>query len=151
MSTPSISRRSNSSFFKKKTLSSPYDVDRAIETDAFSSPKWRLERFRFRVRRARLRLWKMAVSAGASGWSGRRLACASLRSFFGLFLLLGLAPRPGAATTHWVVTEDGKIQQQVRGRGFQVDAKKVPVKTFLPSSRSSRAGGKSRGLRGLLG
>ncbi|ETE68133.1 Tetratricopeptide repeat protein 17 [Ophiophagus hannah] len=55
----------------------------------------------------------MAVSAGASGWSGLRLACASLRSFFGLFLLLGLAPRPGTATTHWVVTEDGKIQQQV--------------------------------------
>ncbi|KAG8125966.1 hypothetical protein E2320_021098 [Naja naja] len=55
----------------------------------------------------------MAVSAGASGWSGLWLACASLRSFFGLFLLLGLAPRPGAATTHWVVTEDGKIQQQV--------------------------------------
>ncbi|KAK9409882.1 tetratricopeptide repeat protein 17 [Crotalus adamanteus] len=61
----------------------------------------------------RLRLWKMAVAAGASGWSGRRLACASVRSFFGLYLLLGLAPRPGAATTHWVVTEDGKIQQQV--------------------------------------
>lgn len=78
----------------------------------------------------------MAVSAGASGWSGRRLACASLRSFFGLFLLLGLAPRRSAATTHWVVTEDGKIQQQVReGRGsFQVDAKKVlEMKTFLPS------------------
>ncbi|KAL7992292.1 hypothetical protein Chor_016548 [Crotalus horridus] len=55
----------------------------------------------------------MAVAAGASGWSGRRLACASVRSFFGLYLLLGLAPRPGAATTHWVVTEDGKIQQQV--------------------------------------
>ncbi|XP_007442835.1 tetratricopeptide repeat protein 17-like, partial [Python bivittatus] len=58
-------------------------------------------------------LWKMALSAGESGWSGRKLVCASLRSLFGLFLLLGLAPRPGAATTHWVVTEDGKIQQQV--------------------------------------
>uniref|UniRef100_A0A8C5SL52 Uncharacterized protein n=1 Tax=Laticauda laticaudata TaxID=8630 RepID=A0A8C5SL52_LATLA len=73
----------------------------------------------------------MAVSAGVSGWSGLRLACACLRSFFGLFLLLGLAPHPGAATTHWVVTEDGKIQQQVRGRGFQVDAKNIPFGKYF--------------------
>lgn len=35
----------------------------------------------------------------------------------GLCSLLASGPRPAAATTHWVVTEDGKIQQQVRGHG----------------------------------
>uniref|UniRef100_A0A8D2L6L3 Tetratricopeptide repeat protein 17 n=2 Tax=Varanus komodoensis TaxID=61221 RepID=A0A8D2L6L3_VARKO len=55
----------------------------------------------------------MAVAAGVSGWGGRGVARASLRWALGLFLLLGSAPQPGAATTHWVVTEDGKIQQQV--------------------------------------
>nr|XP_060620530.1 tetratricopeptide repeat protein 17 [Anolis sagrei ordinatus] len=55
----------------------------------------------------------MAAAAGVPGWGGRRLAGASLRWGLGLLVLLGSAPPPGAATTHWVVTEDGKIQQQV--------------------------------------
>ncbi|XP_008103929.1 tetratricopeptide repeat protein 17 isoform X1 [Anolis carolinensis] len=55
----------------------------------------------------------MAAAAGVPGWGGRGLAGASLRWGLGLLVLLGSAPPPGAATTHWVVTEDGKIQQQV--------------------------------------
>nr|XP_034971950.1 tetratricopeptide repeat protein 17 [Zootoca vivipara] len=65
-------------------------------------------------------LRKMAAAAAAatgavvSGQDGRGLACASPGwALLGLFLLLGSAAQPGAATTHWVVTEDGKIQQQV--------------------------------------
>ncbi|XP_042315642.1 tetratricopeptide repeat protein 17 [Sceloporus undulatus] len=54
------------------------------------------------------------MAAGASRWGGRGLGSAAfLRWLLGLLWLLGSAPRPGAATTHWVVTEDGKIQQQV--------------------------------------
>nr|XP_020653843.1 tetratricopeptide repeat protein 17 isoform X2 [Pogona vitticeps] len=58
-------------------------------------------------------LRKMAVAAGESGWGDRGLVCAFLPRALGLFLLLAWAPRLGAGTTHWVVTEDGKIQQQV--------------------------------------
>ncbi|KAM9147825.1 tetratricopeptide repeat protein 17 isoform 3-T3 [Pangshura tecta] len=52
----------------------------------------------------------MAVATRVSGW-GRRWPVWG--RVLGLSLLLGLGARPGAATTHWVVTEDGKIQQQV--------------------------------------
>ncbi|CAM5121389.1 unnamed protein product [Eretmochelys imbricata] len=51
----------------------------------------------------------MAVATRASGW-GRRWPVWG--RVLGLTLLLGLGVRPGSATTHWVVTEDGKIQQQ---------------------------------------
>ncbi|XP_053115881.1 tetratricopeptide repeat protein 17 [Hemicordylus capensis] len=54
-----------------------------------------------------------AAAAGVFGWDGRGLVCPSLGWALRLFLLLALALQPGAATTHWVVTEDGKIQQQV--------------------------------------
>uniref|UniRef100_A0A8C4Y6W2 Tetratricopeptide repeat domain 17 n=1 Tax=Gopherus evgoodei TaxID=1825980 RepID=A0A8C4Y6W2_9SAUR len=53
---------------------------------------------------------KMAVATRVPGW-GRRWPVWG--RVLGLALLLGLGARPGAATTHWVVTEDGKIQQQV--------------------------------------
>ncbi|KAJ6667171.1 hypothetical protein lerEdw1_017149 [Lerista edwardsae] len=59
-------------------------------------------------------LRKMAVAAAAaSGWGGRGLVFTSLGWALSFLWLLGLAAQPGAATTHWVVTEDGKIQQQV--------------------------------------
>uniref|UniRef100_A0A8D0BEB9 Tetratricopeptide repeat protein 17 n=1 Tax=Salvator merianae TaxID=96440 RepID=A0A8D0BEB9_SALMN len=55
-----------------------------------------------------------AAGAAAFGWGGRRgVPCASLGWVLGVALLLGWAPQPSVATTHWVVTEDGKIQQQV--------------------------------------
>ncbi|XP_077178336.1 tetratricopeptide repeat protein 17 [Paroedura picta] len=58
---------------------------------------------------------KMAVgvAAGVAGRGGREPARGPWGWALGFLLLLGLMPRPGAATTHWVVTEDGKIQQQV--------------------------------------
>ncbi|XP_060117364.1 tetratricopeptide repeat protein 17 isoform X2 [Heteronotia binoei] len=64
--------------------------------------------------RVRLGLRKMAVVAeGVPRRGGREPVRAPLGWVVGCLLLLGLMPRPGAATTHWVVTEDGKIQQQV--------------------------------------
>lgn len=38
---------------------------------------------------------------------------ASVRARMFIFMCI-LLVEPGRATTHWVVTEDGKIQQQVR-------------------------------------
>uniref|UniRef100_A0A8C6ZI28 Tetratricopeptide repeat protein 17 n=1 Tax=Nothoprocta perdicaria TaxID=30464 RepID=A0A8C6ZI28_NOTPE len=66
----------------------------------------------------------MAAAAAGSGRGGagpgpvpvpvtRRRPWAPWRWALGLCSLLALGPRPAAATTHWVVTEDGKIQQQV--------------------------------------
>lgn len=56
----------------------------------------------------------MVVAEGVPRRGGRQPARSPLGGLLGFLLLLGLTPRPGAATTHWVVTEDGKIQQQVR-------------------------------------
>ncbi|XP_015266824.1 PREDICTED: tetratricopeptide repeat protein 17 isoform X2 [Gekko japonicus] len=55
----------------------------------------------------------VVVAEGVPRRGGREPARAPLGWVVGFLLLLGLVPRPGAATTHWVVTEDGKIQQQV--------------------------------------
>nr|XP_056706766.1 tetratricopeptide repeat protein 17 isoform X2 [Euleptes europaea] len=60
-----------------------------------------------------LRKMAAAAAGGAPRRGGREPARAPLGCMLGFWLLLGLMPRPGAATTHWVVTEDGKIQQQV--------------------------------------
>ncbi|XP_054828239.1 tetratricopeptide repeat protein 17 isoform X2 [Eublepharis macularius] len=57
--------------------------------------------------------WRKMAAAVAEGASGREPVHAALGWLLGFLLLLGLMPRPGAATTHWVVTEDGKVQQQV--------------------------------------
>uniref|UniRef100_A0A8C9EQQ6 Tetratricopeptide repeat domain 17 n=1 Tax=Pavo cristatus TaxID=9049 RepID=A0A8C9EQQ6_PAVCR len=54
----------------------------------------------------------MAVAA-ASGWGGLGRAWVFSGWALGLCSLLASGTRPAAATTHWVVTEDGKIQQQV--------------------------------------
>ncbi|NXH21893.1 TTC17 protein, partial [Bucco capensis] len=54
----------------------------------------------------------MAV-ARASGWSGVGRLWVFSGWALGLCSLLASGTRPAAATTHWVVTEDGKIQQQV--------------------------------------
>lgn len=58
-------------------------------------------------------LGKMAAAA-ASGWGGLGRAWVFSGWALGLCSLLASGTRPAAATTHWVVTEDGKIQQQVR-------------------------------------
>ncbi|XP_042730815.1 tetratricopeptide repeat protein 17 [Lagopus leucura] len=57
-------------------------------------------------------LGKMAAAA-ASGWGGLGRAWVFSGWALGLCSLLASGTRPAAATTHWVVTEDGKIQQQV--------------------------------------
>lgn len=59
-------------------------------------------------------LGKMAA-AGASGRGGLCRAWVLSGWALGLCSLLASGTRPASATTHWVVTEDGKIQQQVRG------------------------------------
>ncbi|XP_029438102.1 tetratricopeptide repeat protein 17 isoform X2 [Rhinatrema bivittatum] len=48
----------------------------------------------------------------ARSWEPRRGGGSLCACLLGLCLLLGLLPA-GSATTHWIVTEDGKIQQQV--------------------------------------
>ncbi|KYO21816.1 tetratricopeptide repeat protein 17 [Alligator mississippiensis] len=53
------------------------------------------------------------AAVGVAGRGGPGLVRTPLGRVLGLSLLLGLGAPPGAATTHWVVTEDGKIQQQV--------------------------------------
>uniref|UniRef100_A0A8B9PGW8 Tetratricopeptide repeat protein 17 n=1 Tax=Apteryx owenii TaxID=8824 RepID=A0A8B9PGW8_APTOW len=53
------------------------------------------------------------AAAGASGRGGPGRAWVPWHWALGLCSLLALGLRPAAATTHWVVTEDGKIQQQV--------------------------------------
>lgn len=60
-----------------------------------------------------------AAAASGRGGLGPGLRRAWVLSGWalGLCSLLASGPRPAAATTHWVVTEDGKIQQQVRGHG----------------------------------
>ncbi|XP_053922628.1 tetratricopeptide repeat protein 17 isoform X1 [Cuculus canorus] len=57
-------------------------------------------------------LRKMAAE-GAYGRGGLGRAWVFSGWVLGLCLLLASRTRPAAATTHWVVTEDGKIQQQV--------------------------------------
>ncbi|XP_066043978.1 tetratricopeptide repeat protein 17 [Chamaea fasciata] len=57
-------------------------------------------------------LGKMAAS-GASGRGGLGRVWVFSGWALGLCSLLASGTRPAAATTHWVVTEDGKIQQQV--------------------------------------
>uniref|UniRef100_A0A8D2N7Q0 Tetratricopeptide repeat domain 17 n=1 Tax=Zonotrichia albicollis TaxID=44394 RepID=A0A8D2N7Q0_ZONAL len=57
-------------------------------------------------------LGKMAA-AGASGRGGLGRVWVFSGWALGLCSLLASGTRPAAATTHWVVTEDGKIQQQV--------------------------------------
>lgn len=59
-------------------------------------------------------LGKMAA-AGASGRGGLGRVWVFSGWALGLCSLLVSGTRPAAATTHWVVTEDGKIQQQVSG------------------------------------
>uniref|UniRef100_A0A8C3GCV0 Tetratricopeptide repeat domain 17 n=1 Tax=Cairina moschata TaxID=8855 RepID=A0A8C3GCV0_CAIMO len=56
-----------------------------------------------------------AAAASGRGGLGPGLRRAWVLSGWalGLCSLLASGPRPAAATTHWVVTEDGKIQQQV--------------------------------------
>lgn len=61
-------------------------------------------------------LGKMAAAA-ASGRGGLGRAWVFSGWALGLCSLLASGTRPAAATTHWVVTEDGKIQQQVSGAG----------------------------------
>uniref|UniRef100_A0A8C3JWQ2 Tetratricopeptide repeat protein 17 n=1 Tax=Calidris pygmaea TaxID=425635 RepID=A0A8C3JWQ2_9CHAR len=53
------------------------------------------------------------AAAGASGRGGLGRAWVFSGWALGLCSLLVSGTRPAAATTHWVVTEDGKIQQQV--------------------------------------
>ncbi|XP_072474543.1 tetratricopeptide repeat protein 17 isoform X4 [Notamacropus eugenii] len=53
-----------------------------------------------------------AVAAGVRGRSGLWPAPGP-RWLLGLSVFLGVAARGASATTHWIVTEDGKIQQQV--------------------------------------
>ncbi|XP_007497401.1 tetratricopeptide repeat protein 17 isoform X1 [Monodelphis domestica] len=53
-----------------------------------------------------------AVAAGVRGRSGLRPAPGP-HWLLGLSVFLGIAARGASATTHWIVTEDGKIQQQV--------------------------------------
>ncbi|NXG52378.1 TTC17 protein, partial [Psilopogon haemacephalus] len=53
------------------------------------------------------------AAAGGSGRGGLGRAWVFSGWALGLCSLLASGTRPAAATTHWVVTEDGKIQQQV--------------------------------------
>ncbi|XP_061854180.1 tetratricopeptide repeat protein 17 isoform X1 [Colius striatus] len=55
----------------------------------------------------------MAAAAGPSRRGGLGRAWVFSGWALGLCSLLASGTRPAAATTHWVVTEDGKIQQQV--------------------------------------
>lgn len=55
------------------------------------------------------------AAAGASGRGGLGRVWVFSGWALGLCSLLASGTRPAAATTHWVVTEDGKIQQQVSG------------------------------------
>lgn len=52
-------------------------------------------------------------SLGRNGLCFNGLWKASVRARMFIFICM-LLVEPGRATTHWVVTEDGKIQQQVR-------------------------------------
>lgn len=57
----------------------------------------------------------MAVAVGVRGRC-ELPPCSSPGWFLSLSALLSVAARGAFATTHWVVTEDGKIQQQVAAR-----------------------------------
>lgn len=56
--------------------------------------------------------------AAAMGVRGRfeLLSCSGPAWLISLSALLSVVARGALATTHWVVTEDGKIQQQVAAR-----------------------------------
>ena len=69
----------------------------------------------------------MAVAVGVRGRC-ELPPCSSPGWFLSLSALLSVAARGAFATTHWVVTEDGKIQQQVAAR--------------VPLSACPRPGGK---------
>ena len=71
---------------------------------------------------------KMAVAVGVRGRC-ELPPCSSPGWFLSLSALLSVAARGAFATTHWVVTEDGKIQQQVAAR--------------VPLSARPRPGGKT--------
>ena len=70
----------------------------------------------------------MAVAVGVRGRC-ELPPCSSPGWFLSLSALLSVAARGAFATTHWVVTEDGKIQQQVAAR--------------VPLSARPRSGGKT--------
>lgn len=84
---------------------------------ASTSPRWRTARahFRFRCESPGRGGGKMAVAVGVRGRC-ELPPCSSPGWFLSLSALLSVAARGAFATTHWVVTEDGKIQQQVAAR-----------------------------------
>lgn len=57
----------------------------------------------------------MAAAIGVRGWC-ELPPCSGPGWLLSLSALLSMAARGAFATTHWVVTEDGKIQQQVVAR-----------------------------------
>lgn len=57
----------------------------------------------------------MAAAIGVRGRFGLP-PCAGPGWLLSLYALLSVVARGALATTHWVVTEDGKIQQQVAAR-----------------------------------
>lgn len=84
-------------------------------------------------------LGKMAA-AGASGRGGLGRAWVFSGWALGLCSLLASGTRPAAATTHWVVTEDGKIQQQVRGwEGVRGAAHRRLPRRSRPAAAAGRA------------
>lgn len=81
-----------------------------------TSPRWQAAgaRFRFRCKRPG-RGGKMAAAVGVRGRC-ELPPCSGPGWLFSFSALLSMAARGAFATTHWVVTEDGKIQQQVVAR-----------------------------------
>lgn len=79
-----------------------------------TSPRWRAAggRFRFRCKRPGRGGGKMAAAVWVRGRCDLS-PCSGPGWLLSLSALLSVAAQGVFATTHWVVTEDGKIQQQV--------------------------------------
>ena len=84
---------------------------------ASTCSRWRMAgaHFRFRCKSPGRGGGKMAVAVGVRGRC-ELPPCSSPGWFLSLSALLSVAARGAFATTHWVVTEDGKSQQQVAAR-----------------------------------
>lgn len=108
-----LSRRPNRGW---ESRSSAGSASRAPPPPVPTSPRWRAAGagFRFRCEQPG-RGGKMAAAIGVRGWC-ELPPCSGPGWLLSLSALLSVAARGAFATTHWVVTEDGKIQQQVAAR-----------------------------------